>query len=239
MGRFRSGTRPFSKKLAALLVVAPVVAFLGSAGVNWLDFFASSGEAEASAAILGAPPAIDGKRAYEYLKKICEIGPRTAGSQANARQRQMVAEHFKKMGAVVREQKWQIAHPQTGQPLVLVNLIGSWHPERLQRVVIGAHYDTRPHPDEEPPNRQMLPFFGANDGASGVALEMEMAHHLKDLDTQWGVDLVLFDGEELVFGNNPRVGEYFLGSLEFARRYEEQVSAAAQRIAALSGGHRS
>ena len=69
------------------------------------------------------------------------------------------------------------------------------------------------------PDRHNLPFVGANDGASGVALLMEIANHLTDLDTQWGVDLVLFDGEELVFGNDPRVGEYFLGSEEFARVY--------------------
>ena len=52
---------------------------------------------------------------------------------------------------------------------------------------------------------------------------MEIANHLNDLDTHWGVDLVLFDGEELVFGNNPRVGEYFLGSEEFARAYADQL----------------
>jgi Zn-dependent M28 family amino/carboxypeptidase len=91
--------------------------------------------------------------------------------------------------------------------------------------VIGAHYDTRPHADQEvDPIRQNLPFVGANDGASGVALLMEIANHLTDLDTTWGVDLVLFDGEELVFGNNPRIGEYFLGSEEFARVYSRQVS---------------
>ena len=111
-----------------------------------------------------------------------------------------------------------------GQPLVMANLIGSWQPDNLRRVVIGADYDTRPHPDEEVlPNRQNLPFVGANDGASGVALLMEIAHQLNNLPTQWGVDLVLFDGEELVFGNNPRVGEYFLGSEEFARVYTDLV----------------
>ena len=113
----------------------------------------------------------------------------------------------------------------TGKRLGMANLIGSWFPDRTQRVVIGAHYDTRPHPDQEvDPARLNVPFIGANDGASGVALLMEIAHHLKDLDTSWGVDLVLFDGEELVYGNNPRVGEYFLGSEEFARRYNAQLN---------------
>ncbi len=92
----------------------------------------------------------------------------------------------------------------------MANLIGSWHPERKDRVVIGVHYDTRPFPDEEPnPTLRTTPFIGANDGASGVALLMEIAHHLNTLSTPWGIDLVLFDGEELVYG---RDGEYFLGS---------------------------
>jgi len=103
----------------------------------------------------------------------------------------------------------------------MVNLVGSWHPERRDRVVIGAHYDTRPFPDEERnPAKRTIPFIGANDGASGVALLMEIANHLKGLSTPWGVDLVLFDGEELVYGQD---GEYFLGSKEFGRRYSESV----------------
>ncbi|HKI17882.1 MAG TPA: M28 family peptidase [Isosphaeraceae bacterium] len=178
---------------------------------------------EASAAMFASPAPIDGKRAYGYLKQICDIGPRTAGSEANGRQRKLVKGHFEKKGGAVREQPFRALHPVTGERLVMVNLIGSWNPERLQRVVIGAHYDTRPHPDQEDlPNRQKLPFLGANDGASGVALLMEIANHLATLETPWGVDLVLFDGEELVFGNDPRVGEYFLGSNEFARIYADQ-----------------
>ncbi len=166
------------------------------------------------------PPQVDGERAYEYLKRICEIGPRPAGSQANRRQLELVKDHFQKMGAELIEQPFPARHPLSGAPLQLTNLIGRFNPERLERVVIGAHYDTRPHADREvDPNRYALPFIGANDGASGVALEMEIAHHLNGLDTRLGIDLVLFDGEELVFGNRPRAGKYFLGSIEFANRY--------------------
>jgi Zn-dependent M28 family amino/carboxypeptidase len=180
--------------------------------------------AEANAAMFGSPAPIDGQRAYDYLKQICKIGPRVAGSEANARQRKLVADHFTKLGAKVREQPFRARHPVSGQRVEMANLIGSWHPERLQRVVIGVHYDTRPHPDEETDaERRKLDFLGANDGASGVALLMEIAHHLNDLATPWGVDLVLFDGEELVFGNNPRVGEYFLGSKHFASAYADDL----------------
>jgi glutaminyl-peptide cyclotransferase len=222
------GSRLWEDRRAAKLVVKylflPVLA-VAIVGGAMIGLPPRARTVEADDAMPVKPPPIDGKRAYKYLEEICKIGPRTAGSAANTRQRELVAEHFKKMGAVVKEQPFQAHDPMTRKPLVMKNLIGSWFPDRTQRVVIGAHYDTRPHPDQEDdPARLKLPFIGANDGASGVALLMEIAHHLKDLETPWGVDLVLFDGEELVYGNNPRVGEYFLGSEEFARRYDAQLS---------------
>ncbi|MFO0951878.1 MAG: M28 family peptidase [Isosphaeraceae bacterium] len=183
---------------------------------------------EANAAMLATPAPVDGQRAYKYLKQICEIGPRPAGSAANTKQRQLVSAHFTKHGAKVTEQPFTGTDPRSGAKVDMVNLVGSWFPDRRQRVVIGAHYDTRPHPDEDPdPAKRRLPFLGANDGASGVALLMEMAHHMEKLPTTWGVDLVLFDGEELVYGTGPngQEGEYFLGSKEFARRYADGIDA--------------
>ncbi len=160
---------------------------------------------------------IDGERAYGYLKKICAAGPHPAGTAANTRQRAQAAAHFKAMGATVREQPFSGQDPRTHEKVPMVNLIAAWHPERTERILIGAHYDTRPFPDQEPdPARRKTPFVGANDPASGIALLMELAHHLNDLPTVWGVDLVLFDGEELVYGDE---GEYFLGSKAFAQDY--------------------
>jgi glutaminyl-peptide cyclotransferase len=181
---------------------------------------------EASAGMLATPAPINGERAYKYLKEICAIGPRPAGTAANTKQRELVSKHFTQMGATVREQAFSGVDPRSRARVDMVNLIGSWNPDRRQRVVIGAHYDTRPFPDEErDPARRKLPFLGANDGASGVALLMEMAHHLEKLPTTWGVDLVLFDGEELVYGQGRQnqEGEYFLGSKEFARQYADGV----------------
>jgi hypothetical protein len=199
----------------------PLLGLVAALIVTTVQWFRS---AEANAAMLASPAPIDGKRAYGYLKQICEIGPRIAGSEANTQQRKLVAEHFTKMGAKVTEQPFTAQHPLTGERVSMANLVGSWYPDRIHRIVIGAHYDTRPHPDqEEDPARQKLPFLGANDGASGVALLMEIAHHLGDLKTTWGVDLVLFDGEELVYGNDHSIDDYFLGSKEFRRVYIEQV----------------
>ncbi len=214
-------SQPASTWRPWLLVPVAIVCGVGGAG---FFFYQQNRAAEAKKAMSAPPVAIDGERAYRYLKQICEIGPRVAGSEANSRQRKLVADHFIKMGGKVREQPFRARHPLTGERVEMANLIGSWQPERNQRIVIGAHYDTRPHPDQETdPDRLKLPFLGANDGASGVALLMEIAHHLGDLATPVGVDLVLFDGEELVYGNNPRSGEYFLGSKYFAQVYADQV----------------
>ncbi len=212
--------------LAILAAVAAIVPFS-----SWL------GTLEANSAMAASPAPIDGKRAFSYLERICELGPRIAGSEANTKQRKLVAAHWKAMGASIREQPFSTQHPLGGQRVNMVNLIGSWHPERTQRVVITAHYDTRPHPDEETdPQRHQLPFLGANDCASGVALLMEMAHHLGELNTPWGVDFVLLDGEELVYGRHPETqGEYFLGSKEFARAYVEDVEARHSRVRYVAG----
>jgi hypothetical protein len=228
------GPRLWYHRRAILLVFAlPIAVGLLVA----LAYYVRNREANAGMLAQPTPAPIDGRRAFKYLEEICAIGPRPAGSTANAKQRAMVSKHFQEAGATVREQPFSGVDPKTNERVEMANLIGSWHPERPRRVVIGAHYDTRPFPDEErDPKRRNLPFIGANDCASGVALLMEIAHHMDNLPTPWGVDLVLFDGEELVYGQG-RVqnGEYFLGSKEFARRYSEGVDSGRLRYRYAAG----
>src|SRR5262249_45053629 len=81
-----------------------------------------------------------------------------------------------------------------------------------------SHYDTRPIADQETDrNKWREPFLSANDGGSGVAFLMELAHHIKELNINVGVDFVLFDGEEYVF--EPDNDKYFFGSEHFAQTY--------------------
>jgi Zn-dependent M28 family amino/carboxypeptidase len=106
------------------------------------------------------------------------------------------------------------------------NLIVEWHPDKKERVLLCAHYDTRPKPDNDPNPRlrETGTFTGANDGASGVAALMELAHLMPTFDGKYGIDFVLFDGEELVYGgpDEAQQGEYFVGSTIFAREYRRQ-----------------
>lgn len=157
----------------------------------------------------------DGAQAYGYLKRICELGPRPSGSAGMRSQQDLLVKHFEQCGGEVELQEFKVRHPLDGSAVPMANLIARWNPERKQRILLCAHYDTRPFPDQDrwrPRGR----FIGANDGASGVALLMELANRLPELQGKLGVDIVLFDGEELVYDET---GDYFLGSTHFAREY--------------------
>jgi hypothetical protein len=160
-----------------------------------------------------------GERAFAHLEAICRLGPRPSGSEAMRRQRALVAEHFRAAGATVTGQAFRVRDRRTGEPVHIENLLVTWHPDRRERILVGAHYDTRPYPDRDPVDPRGV-FIGANDGASGVALLMELGRFMESVSGP-GIDFVLFDAEEYVVG--PR-DPYFLGSTYFARQY-----AAAQR----------
>lgn len=171
-----------------------------------------------------------GERAYEYLVEQCKIGPRISGTDGNRALRKRMAEHFESQGAKVTLQTFVIPHPQTGEPVEMENVVASWFPDRKNRVVIGAHFDTRPRPDKEStPKKRAQTFLGANDGASGVAVLMELANMMKDLKTTVGVDLVAFDGEELVWEEGgKKSGEFFEGSTHFAQQYRQAQKSGSQ-----------
>jgi hypothetical protein len=165
----------------------------------------------------------NGNRAYDYLKQLCAIGPRIPGSPGMLKQQELLTEHFRKLGGKVTPQRFTIRHPESGERVSLTNLIVEWHPEKRERILLAAHYDTRPYPDRDPdPRRRTDIFLGANDGASGTALLMELAHDMPKLDSRYGVDFVLFDGEELVYQEFRDKNYYFLGSTWFAQQYARQ-----------------
>jgi glutaminyl-peptide cyclotransferase len=160
----------------------------------------------------------NGERAFEHLKEICEIGPRISGTEGMRKQQELVTRHFEELGAKVIRQEFAIRHPETGQRTELANLIVEFHPDRKDRILLCAHYDTRPYPDQDPdPAKRRDPFIGANDGASGVALLMELGTHMADFESRYGVDFVLFDAEELIYDSDR--DKYFIGSEHFARDY--------------------
>lgn len=163
----------------------------------------------------GEEPSFSGPRAFAHLEAICRLGPRPSGSAGMVRQRALLVAHFRAAGGIVTGQAFQIRDRRTGAPVAMENLVVEWHPDRTERVLVGVHYDTRPFADRDPQDPR-AEFIGANDGASGVAVLMELAGAMRSLPGPVGVDFVLFDAEEYVVG--PR-DPYFLGSTFFARQY--------------------
>jgi len=158
----------------------------------------------------------NGERAFVHLKDLCAIGPRVAGSEGMRRQQEYLKAHFEKLGGRVTLQPFTARHPLDGSQVRMDNLVVEWHPDRKERILLCAHYDTRPFPDQDPVDRRGI-FLGANDGASGTALLCELGRSMPELKSKYGVDFVLFDGEELVYDGNR--DPFFLGSEHFAREY--------------------
>lgn len=219
--------RPDQARLRRWLVGGLVVGAVAIAGLIAIqDPFA--GPTSSSAAVV--PPRYDADRAFGYLEKICDIGPRVSGTPGMERQRAMLNDFFQRRGCTVEEQAFEVRHPLTGDAVTMANLIARFGSDRPKRFLICAHYDTRPFPDRDPVDPRGV-FLGANDGGSGTAALMELSHHLDELPADVGVDLVLFDGEELVYDNDR--DPYFLGSTHFARQYAENPPATPYRAGVL------
>lgn len=212
----------------------PTASADGAAGAQ------SGATAGKSGPTAAAPPtavgafAFDAARSFGYLEQICAIGPRIAGTEGMQQQQQLLEKHFTDLGASVFFQEFDAPHPQTGLPVHLRNLIVTWHPDARERVFLCCHYDTRPRPDREPhPANRDKPFLGANDGGSGVALLMELGHHMRTLKPTLGVDFVFFDAEELVYDEQRDQQRYFLGSTYFAEQYRDRPPPFRYRCAVL------
>ena len=158
------------------------------------------------------PSQFDKDVAFNYLKQVCAIGPRVSASPGMKKQQKLIQDHFKALGGKLYNQAFYARSPYTLRNVKLHNLIVRWHPRRKKRLLICCHYDTRPFPDRDPVNPQGT-FIGANDGASGVALLMELGKHMQELDGPFGVDFIFFDGEEFVIQRQR--DPMFLGSTFF------------------------
>lgn len=156
----------------------------------------------AAAWLLGsAPPEFDGHRAFQLLARQCEFGPRVPGSTAHRECGDFLVAELKKYADRVQEQHFEYtdrhAPVRTYQGR---NIVAAFNltPEKGYRILLCAHWDSRPFADNDPlPANRNQPVPGANDGASGVAVLLEMARILHSNPLPYGVDLVLFDLEDL------------------------------------------
>jgi glutaminyl-peptide cyclotransferase len=161
------------------------------------------------------PSLFNGDRAYEFLKRQTAFGPRNPNSPGHRDCLAYLQTTLRGLADDVRIQQFT-QDGYGGEVLHLSNVLASFRPELKSRVLLCAHWDTRPRAERDPDkSKRNLPILGANDGASGVAVLLEIATVLKQHRPQVGVDLVLFDGED--YGMEGDHANYLLGSRYFAK----------------------
>lgn len=159
-------------------------------------------------------PSLSGERAFKLLVRQTDFGPRNPGSQGHAACLDYLAAELRKYADNVKLQEFtHIGY--NGERLQLTNIIAAFKPEETDRILLCAHWDTRPRAEnDENKSRRNEPILGANDGASGVAVLLEMAALFKQTPPRIGVDIVLFDGED--YGMEGDIQRYLLGARYFA-----------------------
>ncbi len=142
------------------------------------------------------PVKFDADSAFAFVEAQCRFGPRTPNSEAHRRCGDYLVEKFRSYGLEVTEQKAQLK-AWDGALLDSRNIIASYLPDSAERVLLCAHWDCRPWCDEDAnPANHRQPVMGANDGASGVAVMLELARRLGELKPEVGIDFICFDAED-------------------------------------------
>ena len=182
-------------------------------GGLWLAASLACGEAEPSE--LGGPRTrFDGERAFGYLRRQLEFGPRVPGTEGHRRTGDWLVGHLRGTADTVLVQEW-VHVTVRGDSLPMRNVLARFRPGAAERVLYVAHWDTRPMAEKEPdPARRAQPIPGANDGASGVALLLGIADALRAAPPAMGVDLLFVDGED--YGDFDRDHDVLIGSSWFA-----------------------
>lgn len=143
--------------------------------------------------------------AYCHVSRQVEMGPRVPGTEGHAECTAYITKYLRNYCAdTVILQSFE-GEAFNGDILPLTNIIAKYNPDAQKRILLAAHYDTRPWGDNDPSSDgRQRPIPGANDGASGVAVLLEIARQLQNTRPQIGVDLIFFDGED--YGNSASWG---------------------------------
>lgn len=158
-------------------------------------------------------PAFDADSAFTFVEKQLSFGPRVMNSAAHENCANWIEAKFKEFGASTMIQTAEI-NDKDGKRIKMQNIIASFNPESKSRVMLTAHWDSRTVADKDPvaPN---APVPGANDGASGVGIIMEVARQFGIKAPSIGIDLILWDAEDNGDYNNNE--SWCLGSQYWAK----------------------
>ena len=161
-------------------------------------------------------PAFDATRAFEDLETQVAFGPRIPGSEGHALQLAWLESRLLELADTVFLEPFEHV-TEEGHELSLTNIVARFASDDGGRILLLTHWDTRPRADRSPDEADRdLPVPGANDGASGTAVLLELARMFKVQPPPGGVDLLFSDGEDY----GPSTADMFLG----ARHYVTTLS---------------
>ena len=152
--------------------------------------------------------------AYAYVERQVAFGPRVPGSEAHRRCGDWLTSTLKGFGADVSQQTATLT-AFDGTTIPMRNIFARLNPSAEKRILLLAHWDCRPWADHDPdPEKRSQPVDGANDGASGTGVLLELARVLAGDDSGTGVDILLCDAED--WGEESNDESWALGARHFA-----------------------
>lgn len=159
-------------------------------------------------------PSFNADSAFQFVQQQVDFGPRVPNSEAHQQALEYFEQKFLSYAGLnaVFIQRFEVeGYDET---LELGNVIAAFNTTAPDRIMLSAHWDSRPRADEDS-TRQDEGILGADDGGSGVAVLLELARIFKDNPPPIGVDIVLFDGED--YGESGSLEKYFLGSRHWSQ----------------------
>ncbi|MEX0722193.1 MAG: M28 family peptidase [Balneolaceae bacterium] len=154
-------------------------------------------------------PEFSADSAFLFIQQQVEFGPRVPNSEAHSAAKSYFEEKLRSYSDRNSVFTQNFNHDGYDETLQLGNIIAAFNTSASDRIMLSAHWDTRPRADMDF-FRKEDPIPGADDGASGVAVLLELARIFGENNPPVGVDIVLFDGED--YGTSGDTGRYFLGS---------------------------
>ncbi|MBD8488405.1 M28 family peptidase [Echinicola sp. CAU 1574] len=202
--------------------------FLGACGDHKSEVVVEEPQVEVA---LSDVPVFNVDSAYQYIQDQVDFGPRVPNTESHKATAAWLQDKFKSFGLGVEVQEFE-AEAYDGKKLELMNIIASFNPSAKKRVILAAHWDTRRIADKDT-ERINEPIDGANDGASGVGVLLEIARSISnaELKPDIGIDFILFDGEddgkpESAKGGTDDAKWWCLGSQYWSRNPHERGYAA-------------
>lgn len=177
--------------------------------------------AEVKETVAVQTPSFSGDSAFAFVEKQVSFGPRVPGTPAHTACAAWMTGKFRSFGAEVIVQEANVKI-YDGTSVPMKNIIARFQSEKSNRILLMAHWDSRPFADHDPdPAKRDIPIDGANDGGSGAGVLLEIARNLKLNPTPLGIDLILFDVEDYGAPSHRDVNEkpefWCLGSQYWAR----------------------